>query len=151
LFEYAGEQPKEEDEDMDEDFNEDQFETIFMQWSFEEIRFYSELMWKQSVDCVAQAMKGIDDSLQWWHQPTVKDKFVAEEDERNMHKQPDQILNMKLQRQRKKAKHRAFSINAKMKKMTRLEQYRVWKKRKKKPNSSEKLKSSFIVMYCKPS
>jgi hypothetical protein len=30
------------------------------------------------VDCVAQAMKGIDDSLQWWHPPTLKDKFVAE-------------------------------------------------------------------------
>jgi hypothetical protein len=54
-----------------------------MQWSFEEIIFYSELMWKQSIDYVAQAMKGIDDSLQRWHQPTVKDKFVAEEDERN--------------------------------------------------------------------
>ena len=64
LFEYAGEKPKEEDEDMDEDFNEDQFETIFMQWSFEEIRFYFELMWKQSIDYVAQAMKGIVDSLQ---------------------------------------------------------------------------------------
>jgi hypothetical protein len=111
--------------------------TIFMQWSFEEIRFYSELMWKQSVDCVAQAMKGIDDSLQWWHQPTLKDKFVVEEDEINMHKKPEQIMNMKLQRQRKKEKHRAFSIDGKMKKMTRLEQYRVWKKRKKKPNSSE--------------
>jgi hypothetical protein len=70
---------------------------------------------------------------------------------KEMHKQPDQILNMKLQQQRKKAKHGAFSIKAKMKKMTRLEQYRVWKKRKKKPNSSEKLKSSFVVMYCKPS
>jgi hypothetical protein len=31
---------------MDEDLNEDQFETIFMQWSFEEISFYFELMWK---------------------------------------------------------------------------------------------------------
>ena len=77
-------------------------------------------------------MKGIDDSLQWWHQPTIKDKFVAEEDERNMHKQHDQILNMKLKRQRQKAKHGAFSINARMKKMTRLEQYIVWKKKKKK-------------------
>jgi len=37
LFEYAGEKPKEEDEDMDEDLNEDQFETVFMQLSFEEI------------------------------------------------------------------------------------------------------------------
>ena len=108
-------------------------------------------MWKHFVDCIAQAMKGIDDSLQWWHQPTVKDKFVAEEDERNKHKQTDQIINMKLQGQRKKAKHRAFSINAKMKKMTRLEQYIVWKKRKKKPSSSEKLKCGFIGMYCKPS
>jgi hypothetical protein len=46
LFEYAVEQPEEKDEDMDEDLNEDQFETIFMQWSLEEIRFYAELMLK---------------------------------------------------------------------------------------------------------
>jgi hypothetical protein len=31
---------------MDKDFNEYKFETIFMQWSFEEIIFYYELMWK---------------------------------------------------------------------------------------------------------
>jgi len=73
-------------------------------------------MWKHFVDCIAQAMKGIDDSLQWWHQPTVKDKFVVEEYVTHRHKQLGQILNMKLQRQRQKAKHKAFSINAKMKK-----------------------------------
>jgi hypothetical protein len=42
-------------------------------------------------------MKGINDSLQWWHQPAVEEKFVVEEDERHDHKQLDQILNMKLQ------------------------------------------------------
>jgi hypothetical protein len=68
-----------------------------MQWSFEEIIFYYELMWKHSVDYVAQDMKGIGDSLQWWHPPTVKDKFIAKEDERNNHKKLDQIMNMKLQ------------------------------------------------------
>jgi hypothetical protein len=52
---------------MDEDFNECHFETIFIQWSFEEIIFYFELMRKKSVDCIVQVMKGIDDSFHRWH------------------------------------------------------------------------------------
>jgi hypothetical protein len=71
---------------MDEDFNECHFETIFIQWSFEEIIFYFELMRKKSVDCIVQVIKGIDDSFHRWQYPIVKEFFFAEEEEINMHK-----------------------------------------------------------------
>jgi hypothetical protein len=49
LFEYVGEKPLEEDEeDMNKDVTKNKVELILMQWSFEEIRFYYELRWKQS-------------------------------------------------------------------------------------------------------
>jgi hypothetical protein len=95
-------------------------------------------------------MKGVDVSLQRWHKTIIRDKLIEDEDGRNKINSPDQILNMKLQKKKKKVKHRDFNIKAKMKKMTRLKQFRVWKKRKKKPNLSEELKSSFSVKYCKP-
>ena len=85
-------------------------------------------------------MKGHDDYLQRWYQPTFEDQNIQDEEGRNISKKLDQILNMKQQQRRKKMKHGAFSIKAKMKKMMRLELFRVWKKTKKKSSSSEKMK-----------
>lgn len=69
-----------------------------MKLSFDEIRYYYELMQKQSTkqlnEYEAQVTRGLNDSLQLWQQPTVKDKIIEDKDGRNRPKQPSQILEM---------------------------------------------------------
>jgi len=67
--------------------------------SFDEIRFYYELMWEQSTEKIneyeAQVMKGMDYCLQGWYQSTIKDQMTEDEDGRNNPTQHDQIMNIK--------------------------------------------------------
>jgi len=91
-------------------------------------------------------MKGMDDSLERWHRPAIKDHMIEYEDIRNKHEKLDHFLKMKQKQrqQKKKMKHGAFNIKPKMKKMTIVEQFMLLKKRKRKSYLSGNLK----LIYC---
>ena len=99
------------------DMHDEHVNVIFMHWSFEEIKYYSNIMLQQ----IDHEKRTIEDNM--WQQP------IFLEDVQDMLRQTGIVKDL-----HQKMKNLRFEEYNETKMMKQFRGYRIWKKRRRKPN-----------------